>query len=78
MAGIRESNAIPPGHTKGFQNGSEIDSYLLAHPNTVLAAVEFVIDSPTSVGFSVQTNSSIEWFKVRLYRDVQRLVPNRT
>ena len=54
---------IPRNHIKGFENGSLIDDYLLMHPNTVIAAVEFVLDGPESIGFSVQTNSSVQWFK---------------
>lgn len=59
----KNSPPIPPEHVKSFDNGSLIDDYLLAHPNTVLAAVEFVVDGPESIGFSIQTNSSVQWFK---------------
>jgi hypothetical protein len=54
---------IPEYHIRGFANGSLIDEYLLAHPNTVIAAVEFAVDNPQHIGFSVQTNTSVQWFK---------------
>jgi hypothetical protein len=59
----RNEPPIPSQHVKGFANGSSIDLYLLEHWNTVLAAVEFVVDGPQSIGFSVMTNSSVQWFK---------------
>ena len=67
ITGVANNNnpgkPIPGNHIKGFANGSLIDEYLLRHPSTVIAAVEFTVDSPTSVGFSVMSNSSIQWFK---------------
>lgn len=65
MAGVAAANSISMDHIRGFDNGSLIDDYLLQHPNTVIAAVEFVVDVPTpgAIGFSVQTNSSVQWFK---------------
>lgn len=62
------SNNIPPipeYHIRSFANGSLIDEYLLAHPNTVIAALEFAVDNPQHIGFSVQTNTSVQWFKGR-------------
>jgi len=54
---------IPKDRIRGFPNGSSINHYLLEHPNTVLATVEFDISSATNIGFSIQTNSSVQWFK---------------
>lgn len=56
---------IPSSHIRSFSSGSLIDEYLLEHPNTAIAAVEFSIDDANNVGFSVQTNSSVQWFKGR-------------
>jgi hypothetical protein len=67
MKSVAQSNIpeIPLSQVRSFANGSTMDTYLLEHPNTVIAAVEFAIDNPTSVGFSIQTNSSVQWFKGR-------------
>jgi len=54
---------IPSTQILSFPNGSLIDEYLYEHPNTAIAAVEFVQDNPESIGFSIQTNSSVQWFK---------------
>ena len=67
MANVAAGNSppIPTNQIRGFTNQSLVDKYLLDHPNTVIAAVEFIVDSPTNtVGFAVQTNSSVQWFKV--------------
>ena len=65
IAAVAKHNSppLPPAHVRGFDNGSLIDAFLLAHPNTALAAVEFTVDSAQSIGFAVQTNSSVQWFK---------------
>lgn len=67
MSSVAETNfpPIPSNQIRGFANQSLVDKYLLEHPNTVIAAVEFIVDSPTNtLGFAVQTNSSVQWFKV--------------
>lgn len=67
MNGVAQSNIpeIPLSQIRSFANGSTMDDYLLEHPNTVIAAVDFAMDNPTSIGFSIQTNSSVQWFKGR-------------
>lgn len=84
---------IPMDHIRGFPNGSVINQYLLDHPNTVLATVVFNLDSDTRIGFSIQTNSSVQWFKgkfqdpnlyvqlplqVAIEREVSTLLSNRS
>lgn len=54
---------IPPERVLALGNSTLVDEYLLQHPETVLASVSFSVDSATSVGFEVQTNSSVQWFK---------------
>ena len=54
---------IPEDRVRGFSSGSAIDEYLLQHWNSAIAAVEFVVHSHENIGFSVQTNSSVQWFK---------------
>ena len=66
MAAVAENNAppIPRSHLLGFANSTATDAYLLAHPDTVLAAVAFVPGpAPGQLGFVLQSNSSVQWFK---------------
>ena len=65
IAAVANNNKppIPRDHIKGFRSGSAIDEYLLENWSTVIAAVEFAIDNEKSIGFSVQTNNSVQWFK---------------
>ncbi len=51
-------------HGQGFENSTYVNEYLLANPETVLATVAFTVDANgKGLGFSVQTNSSVQWFK---------------
>jgi hypothetical protein len=59
----RNNPPLPRQRIRGFQNSSEIDAYLMQHPETVLATVEFHVDNQQSIGFAVQTNTSVQWFK---------------
>ena len=52
---------------RGFASGVDMDAFLYAHPNTVLAAVEFFMESATRYAFSVQTNGTARWFKGSFY-----------
>lgn len=52
---------------RGFASGVDMDAFLYAHPNTVLAAVEFFKESATRYAFSVQTNGTARWFKGSFY-----------
>jgi ABC-type multidrug transport system ATPase subunit len=60
------SPAIPPTSILGFPDPADIDPYLLSHPQTVLASVTFAFtdpNNPADISFSLQTNSSVQWFK---------------
>lgn len=65
MAAVADNNVppLPRQRIRGFTNGSDIDEYLLQHSETVLASVEFHVDNPQSIGFAVQTNTTVQWFK---------------
>jgi hypothetical protein len=54
---------IPESKLRGFGSGEEIDQYLHANPNTVIAAVEIFKETDTKYAFSIATNTTARWFK---------------
>ncbi|KAK9828716.1 hypothetical protein WJX72_001692 [[Myrmecia] bisecta] len=65
VTAIRDNNVppIPASQVLGFPISTAADSYLLAHPQTALATVQFDVASPSQINFVVQTNSTVQWFK---------------
>jgi hypothetical protein len=65
MAAVAANNAppLPPEQLRGFANSSEANAWMMAHPGTALAAVHFEVETPNSIAFTLQTNSSLDWFK---------------
>ncbi|KFM28559.1 ABC transporter A family member 2 [Auxenochlorella protothecoides] len=65
LAAVADNNSppIPRTHLKGFASETEIDDYLLANPETVLSAVILSVDGERNVAFTIQVNSSVQWFK---------------
>ncbi|DBA88907.1 TPA: hypothetical protein ACH3X2_000146 [Trebouxia sp. C0005] len=65
VAAMRCNNspAIPDSTTKGFGSMSEADAYLFANPQTTLGAVHFNVTDAQHISFTLQTNSSTNWFK---------------
>ena len=59
--GIRLSNdpvIIPAESVKGFATGLEADRYMLANPETIQAAVHFMVVAPERIHFEIQFNAS--------------------
>ncbi|DBA85756.1 TPA: hypothetical protein ACH3X1_005317 [Trebouxia sp. C0004] len=65
VAAMRSNNspAIPDSRTKGFGSMSEADAYLFANPQTTLGAVHFNVTDAQHISFTLQSNSSTNWFK---------------
>ncbi|DBB06884.1 TPA: hypothetical protein ACH3X3_009543 [Trebouxia sp. C0006] len=55
--------AISDSRTKGFGSMSEADAYLFANPQTTLGAVHFNVTDAQHISFTLQSNSSTNWFK---------------
>lgn len=49
----------------GFPSQDSIQAYLLANPDSALAAVHFIFDNSTAAntltGFLLQTNTTVRW-----------------
>jgi hypothetical protein len=69
MEAVAKDNTppLPPEHLRSFPNASAVDAYLLKYPETALSAVNFNVDSPTSISFTLQTNSTSNWWKGEAY-----------
>ncbi|GAX80780.1 hypothetical protein CEUSTIGMA_g8216.t1 [Chlamydomonas eustigma] len=62
---IRGNNdpPIPASLVMGLANTSQVDKYLLLHPQTVLAALHLQVTSNQTVSYILQTNSTAVYFK---------------
>ncbi|KAL3149709.1 hypothetical protein ABBQ38_013538 [Trebouxia sp. C0009 RCD-2024] len=65
VAAMRANNspAVPESKTMGFASMSQIDAYLYANPQKALGAVHFNTSNPQHISITLQSNSSINWFK---------------
>ncbi|WIA44552.1 hypothetical protein OEZ86_007282 [Tetradesmus obliquus] len=65
VASIRANNAppIPASRALGLQNRSQVDEYMMAHPDGALGAVHFTVFSNQSVGYVLQSNGTVKYFK---------------
>lgn len=63
MNGMRENNpgyVIPSSKVLGFASQDDMDSWMLANPEITNGAVRFTgADSPTSISFSLQVNTTV-------------------
>ncbi|KAK9864302.1 hypothetical protein WJX84_009142 [Apatococcus fuscideae] len=60
------ANNVPPisaDRVLGLSSSAEVDAYLLAHPGRVPAAINVNISSAQGISYTLQTNSTTQWFK---------------
>ncbi|KAK9831648.1 hypothetical protein WJX74_004219 [Apatococcus lobatus] len=66
LVGSIQSNNEPPipaSRVLGLTTSAQVDAYLLANPGRIPAAINFNTTSSQIVAYTLQTNSTTQWFK---------------